>query len=167
MLWCSVDPGINHVGIAYWSDKTLVHATLIRNKAPKKSSLSERVHWLSVAVRRYLNSPHAEPVSPCELAVIELPRTYKGKAAKGDANKNVVPLALVVGALIHHIPTVHLVWPNEWKGNMDADVFTERLRGKLTPEQRAATDWPPKSLDHNVIDAIGLGLWWQTKNKII
>lgn len=53
------------------------------------------------------------------------------------------------------------VYPPQWKGNVPKKIMTERIKKLLTSKERAildAGDWP-KSLEHNVVDAIGIGLW--------
>ena len=165
MIWGSIDPGLNNCGVAIWNDETLVHAKLVKTQARKGASLSDRIFWMAAAVKRYLLCPHAEPVSPVMTLVIELPQTYGGRAAKGDTN-DLIHLAAVVGALIHLAPSVVLVRPREWKGNVPGDIFVERTKKKLSPEQVNKIDLPTKSLEHNVYDAVALGLWKNEKKSL-
>lgn len=162
MIWASIDPGLNHCGVAQWDGDTLVHAKLVKTQARKGMSLSERAFWMAAAVKRYLNCPHAEPVPPVQMLLIELPRTYGGKAKKGDANKNIIPLSLVIGALLPLAPRVDLVWPSDWKGTVEPDAFIRRESAKVPAETVSKIDFPCKSLEHNVWDAVLLGIW---KNK--
>jgi hypothetical protein len=50
--------------------------------------------------------------------------------------------------------------PSEWKGTIDADRMTERIKSKLRPHERALLGAVkcPDGLKHNVVDAIGMGL---------
>ena len=166
MIWASIDPGLNLCGVAVWNDETLVHAKLVKTQARKGgASLSDRIFWMAKAVERYLLRPHAEPVPPVMTLIIELPQTYGGRAAKGDTN-DLIHLAAVVGALVHLAPRVQLVRPREWKGNVPGDIFVERTKKKLTLEQVSKIDLPAKSLEHNVYDAVALGLWKNEKKSL-
>lgn len=59
--------------------------------------------------------------------------------------------------------TVEWVRPRTWKSTLDADIMCERIIRCLTPTERlvyfAAADKMPEGVRHNVIDAIGIGLW--------
>jgi hypothetical protein len=53
-----------------------------------------------------------------------------------------------------------LVAPHEWKGTIDGDIMTNRIEAQLTPAERALLPTKPRGgLDHNMLDAIGLGKW--------
>lgn len=99
------------------------------------------------------------------VAVIEVPVIYSLGKGKGDPN-DLITLALLVGDLRGYyrragLDTV-LVKPRTWKGTMPKAVQNERVLGALTPGERAQLPRRSRALgfDHNMIDAVGLGLWW-------
>lgn len=157
----TIDPGLSACGVALWDDDRIVHATLVKSKC-KTKVLSERVFWLSAAVKRYLEL-RPDSFAPVTTAIIELPQTYGGRAAKGDTN-DLIHLALVVGALIAAVPTVHLVPPSAWKKNVPKEIMTARILGKLTDDEKSKVEFLS---NHNTLDAIGLGLWWRSKKKTL
>jgi hypothetical protein len=59
--------------------------------------------------------------------------------------------------------TVRWVKPAEWKGQLPKDVCHRRVRALLTDEERAILTRDcrgmPASKRHNVLDAVGIGLW--------
>jgi hypothetical protein len=53
------------------------------------------------------------------------------------------------------------VLPNKWKGNLPKKICKDRCKAVLTPEELARV----KTEDHNVWDAIGIGLWYLGRLK--
>lgn len=50
--------------------------------------------------------------------------------------------------------------PQRWKGQLPKKRCNEIVEGKLSPtEKRFLNDIKPKSAQHNVLDAIGIGLF--------
>lgn len=94
--------------------------------------------------------------------VIECPRVYNAAHQKGDQNKSIIPLTLVVGALAGYSPLTTLLvqyFPRDWKGTVDPDeVMIPRIQARLTPEERVCLEPCAESLMHNVWDGIGVGL---------
>lgn len=97
-------------------------------------------------------------------AVIEKPQVYV--RGKGDPN-DLITLAILVGQYKERLEKAHvpvtLVIPHTWKGNVPKSIHNDRVLGKLTVLERALYTQSVLSLAvskrHNVIDAIGLGLW--------
>ena len=92
--------------------------------------------------------------------VIERPQVYIPRLMKGDPN-DLINLAMVVGALL---ATLHgpgeTVLPASWKGQVPKDIMVNRIKKRLAPEELARAMLPKtKDLQHNVFDAIGIGLW--------
>lgn len=141
MSWIvSIDPGVQHHGIAYWYNGVLRHAWL----QPSHTSL-----------------PKSPLVAVSEL-VIEIPQTYGGRSAKGDTN-DLIDLAFAAGFIARRINAASVVKmrPREWKGQVPKKIMIERVRSKLKPEETlpAVIALPAQQgLRHNVWDGIGIGL---------
>lgn len=175
----SVDPGLRKCGAALWRGPELVAAELVigeragddvaQTVTRMKTEIS---HWEPIKSN---DDRHITPlwlVVKHELEVVcEYPRTYGGRASRGDAN-DLVGVALVVGAILGRLACPsRLVLPEEWKGNApkpdtkaeyerDGYVPEERARAALSADELACVrlprDWR-KKLD--VWDAVGIGLW--------
>ena len=93
-----------------------------------------------------------EHVTP-DLVVIEAPDRIFGKARPRD----ILKLSRIVGRYEERYrgSEVRLVTPHAWKGSVDGDIMTDRIRAALTPREVGFA----KGLDHNGLDAIGLGKW--------
>ena len=100
------------------------------------------------------------------LALIERPQVYRAAQSKGDPN-DLITLAIQVGELTRELKNggakVEHVLPREWKGTIDPDVMSRRIVRDV-PIADVATVTAglrnvPTKKQHNVIDAIGLGLW--------
>lgn len=128
----SIDPG-NTTGFARWKNGTLV------------------------AIGR-TDRDGAIKLTGAECVIIEEPQMYTGRRAKGRA-EDIVQLAVLVGALCEcftsHGHQVVKVKPAGWKGQMPKSVCQKRIIGKLWPEELKIVDGLK---DHNVWDAIGIGL---------
>lgn len=149
----SVDPGIRGCGCAMFDDdKKLFKAAYVKNlivegSGPREcTTMARAVHeWAGTGMFKL---------------VVEWPQTYHGRSSRGDAN-DLFPLAGIGAALA----MTRMPWelkhyrPQEWKGNVNADVMIRRIQSKLWPEEMKSVVLPKaKSLHHNVWDAVGIGL---------
>jgi hypothetical protein len=91
--------------------------------------------------------------------IIEMPRIYPGSGQqKGDLN-DLLDLAAVVGFLEGVLGgRTTRVFPAQWKGQVPKKIMTARILGKLSVEERN-TIVSAGSKTHNIVDAIGIGLW--------
>lgn len=107
------------------------------------------------------------------VVVVEAPRHYPNKS-KGDVN-DLLDLSEMVGALMGRyrmmtgVTTVKRVFPRNWKGSVSKLIHNartlEKLNGievSLLPKKRADARRKSKAqnYDHNMLDAVGLGLWF-------
>jgi hypothetical protein len=99
--------------------------------------------------------------------VIECPYVYPGGKTK-DPNA-IVTLALNAGTWAGRYErcNVRYVRPWQWKGQTPKEIHHERIRAKLDASETAIVTGGtarfgarlPKSKAHNVLDAVGLGLF--------
>jgi hypothetical protein len=91
-------------------------------------------------------------IDPCEHhVIIERPTVYSRSPVPPN---DIVTLAIEAGRIAERFGEVEWVLPRTWKGTVPKSIMTKRILAALTPE-----DFGPVPEDHNVIDAIGLGLW--------
>jgi hypothetical protein len=141
MRLVSIDPGKHLIGWAVWDDSVLTACGLLRFE-----KLSD--------VLQYVKS-----LSPAQI-ICEVPQVYRMSRSKGDPN-DLIDLALTAGVCLACAGRSMAVRPRAWKGTIDPDVLDARVR------RRMGDHWPfvaglkdvPKSLQHNTVDAVGLGLW--------
>jgi len=149
----TIDPGKNHVGFACFQNGVLQKATILR--APRNLPLPNTIRILVEQVQIVCVEVFGE--GPWDKLVLEFPQIYGTSRQKGNQNTSILPLILVDGALLAAIKTkeAELVEPARWKGTIDPDIVIERVKSKLTIEekQRVTLD------NHNVWDAVGIGLW--------
>jgi hypothetical protein len=97
-------------------------------------------------------------------AVIEIPQVYRQRQQKGDPN-DLIQLALIAGMCMGEFlqggATVETRLPREWKGQRSKEVDNRSVLKLLTDDERdiVARSRLPKYKLHNMIDAIGIGLW--------
>lgn len=102
-----------------------------------------------------------------EEAVIERPKIYPQGRQKANP-KDVITLALTAGEFGGRCKdanaTVRYVEPDEWKGgSIPKEIHQPRIWAKLTDAEKSVLDVACKGMApskrHNVVDAVGIGLW--------
>lgn len=97
------------------------------------------------------------PVARYDEVVIEVPEVYPG-GPKVDPN-DLITLAVLVGRYVERHNTVsYLVKPKKWKGQVSKEVCHTRLRAAV-PNINNYLEGIRDTLQHNVLDAIGIGKW--------
>lgn len=145
----TIDLGLNGCGFAEWVGDQMVRARYIK-RIEGSASKAYQMAWT-------LYFRFCLPVSATETIIIERPRIYtKMKVDPAD-----ILNLFEVGATLQgmHGRPVEWIEPHQWKGSVDADVMTERIRSRLTQEELGGIESCPASLMHNIIDAVGIGLW--------
>lgn len=140
------DPGKHHVGEAWFQDGELIACSLLRETDKGEGILEDLPTTIDA-----------------DEAMIEIPQVYQQRSWKGDPN-DLIQIALVAGALAHAVAPfgfVSFVRPHAWKGNAKKEAIEGWIRARLSPAESAvlAACDVPASLKHNVIDAVGIGMW--------
>lgn len=150
----AIDPGLRGCGVAAFGSE-LVFCAYPRNPEARARGPGA---WWSMAQAVYQAVVDANVPLPRTL-VVEVPQVYAGSKQKGDPN-DLIQLAGVLGALtgLFRCATVGYA-PREWKGQVPKDVHNRRILGKLSASERTILEscGVSQSLQHNVIDAVGLG----------
>lgn len=158
----ALDPGIRHCGVALFLSNRLVRAGLARNP---EATLRGPAAWMTMAraVEDMLAAwlPEEGFVGGDELILAaELQQVYRGPAAKADPD-DLFQLTGVVGAVTALVNTAVGYLPRTWKKNVPKVILEGRIRKRLNPEELKAmneAEGSTPSLQHNVIDAVGIGL---------
>lgn len=143
----SIDPG-NNTGWAVFAGSVLVFAGV-----EKKSDLFRAT---SPTI------PGGIILAQETLVLVEIPRWYPHD--QKDTN-DLLDLCVLVGEVKRFYESqsckVELVFPRTWKGTVPKPIHNKRVLAALTPEEVAVLPKRPraKDHDHNLLDAIGLGLW--------
>ena len=148
-----VDPGLRGCGVAEFVEGNLTRAAYVKN--PREYGRGYEAHrTMSRAVWNWIGSGAFERV------IIEFPRIYPGSAQqKGDLN-DLLDIAGVGGAIADAcLTSVEAVIPSDWKGQVPKDVMTARISKAILQNERAGIEKCPASLMHNVLDAVGIGMW--------
>jgi hypothetical protein len=155
----SVDAGIgvkNGTGWACWSlHKKLALAGLARPD-PELSNLDQKARSVIAQLPRVVHGG---------VLHLEHMQVYGQARQKGDPN-DLVSVAYLEGMISSLAASTTLYLPHEWKGNVPEVPLTKRIRKRLAEDDGvelavldAALKNIPKSLSHNVYDAVGIGLY--------
>lgn len=153
----AVDPGIRGCGVALFVEEKLVACAYVANSC-RTGALAREAAAMAVKISEWVEAFEAD--NHYLRVVVEWPQVYQGGKQKGDP-ADLLPLAGIGAALGVLCPSIRTVLPREWKGQVPKDVMGRRILSKLTPEETGIVDACAviKSLKHNVVDAVGLGLF--------
>lgn len=159
----TLDPGLRGCGIAYFHDDgTLLHAKYLKNPVKKGGGPEAWLGFLTAS------EDYRDWNETVDHFVSEFPQVYRAGASKGDPD-DLLQLAGIVGVFSANIAAREYlaIRPREWKGNVPKDVHHARLTKALDDHERLIVEESaPPSLRHNVLDAVGIGLWWLKKQGI-
>jgi len=145
-LLLAIDPG-KHTGLAFFDWDQLVAAGLI----VRDGRYQDYTRQLASIIAQ------TQP----EQAVIELPRSYNWQRQKGDQN-DLIDLGVLVGICVSVLSPFcepDLIVPRQWKGQRDKAVDNRFTLDCLSKKEKEVLNSHKKGKNHNVIDAIGIGLW--------
>lgn len=128
----AIDPGVYKTGIARFRDGKLIDADYVPNECISYED--------------------------CDRLVVESQQIYPGSPVR---TSDLIDLAHAAGMVAGRFEVApEWVLPKKWKGNTPKAICTKRIEKCLTPEEVEALDPSvPKSLRHNMLDAVGIGLW--------
>lgn len=175
MILFAVDPGIRHCGVAVFGfhgmrdgggripHAELDRCALVRNPLTEGDGLAAQ-GAMARAVAEWLKRTRG--ADGVDALVLERQQVYTRDKSSGDPN-DLLPLAGVVNGVNVLVASLALAdpLPRAWKGTVKKDMTTRQVLARLTPTERARVDgidgpWVPAKLLHNVVDAVGLGLWY-------
>lgn len=157
----AVDPGIRGSGAALFVGGRLAWADYVKNPA-RKGNRADAAGSMALAVVEWARAR----VATLDDLAAEWMQIYAGQiragASKGDPNDLLALTGVVSGvaAVVGVTATAYL--PREWKGQLDKAAMHARIRGRLSEAELCNADCAcrrAKSLAHNVMDAIGIGLF--------
>ena len=144
----AIDPGINGCGVAEFDNGVLGCAYYVPATERAQAYSSRRAYDMAAKVMAYRRES-----SPLVEGWVEWPQVYRAGRSKGDPN-DLLLVAGVAGAL-----GFNSVLPAEWKGQLPKEVVMQRVKAALSYYELGCVELPAKSLQHNVWDAIGIGLF--------
>ncbi len=160
MKTLALDPGIRGCGVALFAEGRLVACDYVKNPVTKGDDF-DAIVAMGRAVRDWrwvgatmLGSGHGFDL------VAEYPRIYTAAKSKGD-NNDLLPLVGVGAAVATFASSAVRVFPDTWKKQLPKDVCHARIRSRLDAGELVlleAAAKRAKSLAHNMVDAVGIGL---------
>ncbi len=152
----SIDPGIRGCGAALFVDSELAKAGYVKNSVLKGD---DPAAILGMALE-LMTWATGSPFGGVGELVIEWPQIYQSRRIGPNPN-DLLPLAGIGCALaayleLHGATTRYL--PRTWRGNKPKEEVGEKILGRLSEDEKATVK-NAGARHHNVIDAIGLGLY--------
>ncbi len=150
----ALDPGMRACGTAVFVEGTLVAAGLVRNAVVKDRG---QVCWrgMAEAVVGWFER------WSLDVFVTEYQQTYATRYQVGNQD-DIIQLACTTGAICHAVAAKERVeyLPRQWKQQVPKDVMCARIESKLTAAEIATFEPMPKTLRHNAVDSVGIGLFY-------
>lgn len=146
----SVDPSINNCGIAIYIDNELKTYDLLH---PSKENLDSTY---LVKARDMCNKIRAiylkvKEIDSKVVLVTEIPEHFGTSGYIARETGSVFKLTFVCGMIYGIADNVVPYQPSKWKGQVSKEVIRNRLVRDFPDNKDIAT------LDHNIVDAIGIG----------
>ncbi len=157
----SIDPSWRGTGTAQFDNDSLLLKEVHLLSVGKTKLTWESMARLAGSLSLQLYNAH----NGARIGIIEVPKVYphsSKKSADGTEHNvdpnDIVRLAYLAGVLA---PGVETVTPQEWKKQVPKKIHNQRVLSRLNEKERyLIEDYNcPAHLKHNVIDAVGLGLW--------
>jgi len=147
----AIDPGIRSCGWALFGpDKRLLRCGLVQTKSTNRH-LGDDAATMAAAIG--FGSPHVI----LEEMVL---RPEDPKSQAEDLLRVQLVGGIVAGRCGGRVTTVH---PMRWKGAVPKRIHQSRIRDELSEAERAVLEAGTAkvrgALKHNVLDAVGIGLW--------
>lgn len=141
-MFVTIDPG-ETTGWALWADDGTLRACGLGDPRSSELHVAEHVH------HAWIESPRLRP--------------------HGEKNPNaILTLARNAGEWggqyrVLAVAEVHYVTPSDWKGQLSKDICHARAWGKLNADEQAVVNKAGRGMSastrHNMLDAVGIGLW--------
>jgi hypothetical protein len=167
----SIDPGLRATGIAVWDHHQgryyLRRAHLVKNNA-KDLAMSVVNVSRGVAIGGHV----------LEAVIIEFPKILTRDKSVADPADLLAVAAVAGGAMAHLALHAHektkleFVLPAQWKGAAPKKTASghnpikNRCLADLHLRELDNVVLPGKTLEHNIYDAIALGLWFLRREKL-
>ena len=152
----AIDPGLRHTAWSLYVDGGMEDARLVTNPNLKDRGPQA---WRDMADEVLA----AIPLGPGDVdaVVVEVPQVYGLGRGKGDPS-DLIELTGVVGAIVGRTFAKKYIGyaPREWKGQVPKAIHNTRVLAKLLPFEKGNIKPVAASLMHNVIDAIGIGMFY-------
>lgn len=153
MILVSIDPGVRGCGVAVFNGD-LIQAFYVKNPVERGDDYAAASNVAS-AVNNSISQYRANT------AIIECPMVYSGAKQKG-AQSDIVAVAGVSYSLAARLSATGIdcfrVFPYQWKGQVPKEIMLNRIILTLASTEQNAIQKTSKSLRHNVLDAVGIGL---------
>lgn len=163
-----IDCGVKYIGISLFEDVSLTVKDLLKCEFIKSNYENYRSES-KIAYGIIENLKKSDLLSEIERSdkvrvLIEYPEQYQYSPVPRN---HVQDLAFTAGSLSCFFEMffedirVDLILPKEWKRQVPKDIFLNRILSRLSDKELEILDLKnySKSTNHNVIDAIGLGLY--------
>jgi len=150
----AIDPGTLSLGYAFFKNKYPHEFDLLQEKSTRNWIFRTK-HLVNNLDELYFN------LRPKKI-IIELPEFWGGIIGQSARDSgSIFKLSFLVGAIYDRLSQycpVITVTPSKWKGQLKKEMVRSRLRLKYPKLSRVI-----KELDHNVMDAIGIGSYYANK----
>jgi len=155
----AIDPGKRDAGVSLWDDKELAAAWLAKGSEVHAKSYT----WpVATAIAIATSLEERVPVCTLQKIVIERPQIYRPEFMKDKDPNDLIDLAIMggalVGVLLKNCQSAIFYLPKDWKGQAPKVVINERVNKRLSSDEQRRIDWPPRHKQHNVWDALGIGM---------
>jgi len=151
----AVDPSINNMGCALFvvSSKRLMSAELLHPEKDAKD-FTDKSFSLYLKIKKVIVDHSVD------IMVMEMPEKWDTAGFMSRESGAIQKLVFVCGVIysLRYDIEVKVVTPSKWKGQLPKEVTRNRLTKFYVPSfYKKEEEW--KKVNHNIVDAIGIGHW--------
>lgn len=147
----AIDPSINNCGIAVFKDGKL-HAWELLHPSKETKDYIEKSKSIYMQIKVLSKKYH------CDYIVTEICDYFGVSGFHARESGSIFKLMFLIGMLCS-LPNVKTIIPRGWKGQLPKDVMRRRFIKDLP-------NLDIEHMDHNVLDAIGIGRWFIQKGLV-
>lgn len=151
----SIDPSINFCGYAIHKNNTLIEYKLLRSSV-KHVDFIEKSKYMSNKLKDVIDK--LTMLKGQVQVITEIPQYWGVAGFMARESGAISKLMFLCGMIVGLRNNVITLTPQDWKGQLPKEVVNNRLR-KIYPNVDI------KQLNHNIVDAIGIGHYYITNKK--
>lgn len=160
MKLLAIDPSINDCGICVFNNNNIITYILIHPKKLKIKNKNKGI-WLLKAESVCNQIKNIITVHKIDQIVLEIPEYWRGNIGFAARETGTIWKLMFLCGKLSTLVKTRCVTPSEWKGQLSKEQVKNRLQKYYKDTLNLS------KVNHNVVDAIGIGYWYIYERKVI
>lgn len=156
----AIDPSINYCGVAIFNMKSRALEDAILVKPDRIAQRDGEFYDKAFSV--YMKVTTIQDKCSIDQVACELPDHWSVAGFMARESGSITKLSFICGLLYgmrNEVDKFVFTLPRGWKGQLSKDVLKNRIESVYAGKGKKYTKEEWKDLNHNIVDAIGIGHW--------